>query len=46
MQPTTTAQLAVIQSIYKHKRPLAVGLEIFQHIEQSILDGLDRWGVE
>ena len=32
------AQLAVIQSLNKHKRPLAVGLEMFQHIEQSILD--------
>lgn len=32
------AQLAVIQRLDKHKRPLAVGLEMFQHIEQSILD--------
>ncbi len=32
------AQLAVIQSLDRHKRPLAVGLEMFQHIEQSILD--------
>jgi len=32
------AQLAVIQSLNKRKRPLAVGLEMFQHIEQSILD--------
>ncbi len=32
------AQLAVIQSLDKRKRPLAVGLEMFQHIEQSILD--------
>lgn len=32
------AQLAVIQSLDKHKRPLAVGLEMFQHIEQSALD--------
>jgi uncharacterized iron-regulated protein len=31
-------QLAVIQSLDKRKRPLAVGLEMFQHIEQSILD--------
>jgi uncharacterized iron-regulated protein len=31
-------QLAVIQSLDKGKRPLAVGLEMFQHIEQSILD--------
>ena len=33
-----TAQLAVIRSLNKRKRPLAVGLEMFQHIEQSILD--------
>ena len=32
------AQLAVIKSLNKRKRPLAVGLEMFQHIEQSILD--------
>ena len=32
------AQLAVIQSLDKRQRPLAVGLEMFQHIEQSILD--------
>lgn len=32
------AQLAVIQSLNKSKRPLAVGLEMFQHIEQSVLD--------
>ena len=32
------AQLAVIQSLDKRKRPIAVGLEMFQHIEQSILD--------
>lgn len=32
------AQLAVIQSLDKANRPLAVGLEMFQHIEQSILD--------
>ena len=32
------AQLAVIQSLDKRRRPLAVGLEMFQHIEQSILD--------
>jgi uncharacterized iron-regulated protein len=32
------AQLAVIQRLDKRKRPLAVGLEMFQHIEQSILD--------
>ena len=32
------AQLAVIQSLDKHQRPVAVGLEMFQHIEQSILD--------
>jgi len=32
------AQLAVIQSLDNRKRPLAVGLEMFQHIEQSILD--------
>jgi uncharacterized iron-regulated protein len=32
------AQLAVIQSLDKRKRPLAVGLEMFQHIEQSVLD--------
>ena len=32
------AQLAVIRSLKKRKRPLAVGLEMFQHIEQSILD--------
>lgn len=32
------AQLAVIQSLDKGKRPLAVGLEMFQHIEQSLLD--------
>ena len=32
------AQLAVIQSLDKRKRPVAVGLEMFQHIEQSILD--------
>ncbi len=32
------AQLAVIQSLDKRKRTLAVGLEMFQHIEQSILD--------
>ena len=32
------AQLAVIQSLDKRKRSLAVGLEMFQHIEQSILD--------
>ena len=31
-------QLAVIQSLNKKGRPLAVGLEMFQHIEQSILD--------
>jgi uncharacterized iron-regulated protein len=31
-------QLAVIQSLDKRKRPLAVGLEMFQHIEQSIFD--------
>jgi uncharacterized iron-regulated protein len=31
-------QLAVIQSLDKRKRPIAVGLEMFQHIEQSILD--------
>jgi uncharacterized iron-regulated protein len=31
-------QLAVIQSLDKRKRPMAVGLEMFQHIEQSILD--------
>jgi uncharacterized iron-regulated protein len=32
------AQLAVIKSLNKRERPLAVGLEMFQHIEQSILD--------
>jgi uncharacterized iron-regulated protein len=32
------AQLAVIQSLYKRERPLAVGLEMFQHIEQSVLN--------
>jgi uncharacterized iron-regulated protein len=32
------AQLAVIQNLDKRKRPIAVGLEMFQHIEQSILD--------
>ena len=32
------AQLAVIQSLDKRKRPLAVGLEMFQYIEQSVLD--------
>ncbi|BBO75538.1 hypothetical protein DSCW_29550 [Desulfosarcina widdelii] len=32
------AQLAVIQSLDKRKRPVAVGLEMFQHIEQSVLD--------
>jgi len=32
------AQLAVIRSLNQRKRPLAVGLEMFQHIEQSILD--------
>jgi uncharacterized iron-regulated protein len=32
------AQLAVIRSLDKRKRPLAVGLEMFQHIEQNILD--------
>ena len=32
------AQLAVIQRLDEHKRSLAVGLEMFQHIEQSILD--------
>lgn len=32
------AQLAVIQSLDNRQRPLAVGLEMFQHIEQSILD--------
>jgi len=32
------AQLAVIQSLDKRNRPLAVGLEMLQHIEQSILD--------
>lgn len=32
------AQLAVIQSLDNRKRPVAVGLEMFQHIEQSILD--------
>jgi uncharacterized iron-regulated protein len=32
------AQLAVIKSLDERKRPLAVGLEMFQHIEQSILD--------
>jgi uncharacterized iron-regulated protein len=32
------AQLAVIQSLNKRKGPLAVGLEMFQHIEQSVLD--------
>lgn len=32
------AQLAVIQSLDKRKRPIAVGLEMFQHFEQSILD--------
>ena len=32
------AQLAVIQSLHERQRPLAVGLEMFQHIEQSILD--------
>jgi uncharacterized iron-regulated protein len=32
------AQLAVIRSLNKRQRPLAVGLEMFQHIEQSILD--------
>jgi uncharacterized iron-regulated protein len=32
------AQLAVIQSLDKRERPIAVGLEMFQHIEQSILD--------
>ena len=32
------AQLAVIQSLDKRQRPIAVGLEMFQHIEQSILD--------
>ncbi len=32
------AQLAVIQSLDKRKRSVAVGLEMFQHIEQSILD--------
>lgn len=31
-------QLAVIQSLNNKGRPLAVGLEMFQHIEQSILD--------
>jgi len=31
-------QMAVIQSLDKRKRPIAVGLEMFQHIEQSILD--------
>ena len=31
-------QLAVIQSLHRKGRPLAVGLEMFQHIEQSILD--------
>jgi len=37
------AQLAVIQSLDKRKRPLAVGLEMFQHIEQSVLDAwVDR----
>ena len=32
------AQLAVIQSLDKRGRPIAVGLEMFQHIEQSILN--------
>jgi uncharacterized iron-regulated protein len=32
------AQLAVIRSLNKRKRPMAVGLEMFQHIEQSVLD--------
>ena len=32
------AQLAVIQSLDKRKRPIAVGLEMFQQIEQRILD--------
>ncbi len=32
------AQLAVIQSLNRRNRPIAVGLEMFQHIEQSILD--------
>jgi uncharacterized iron-regulated protein len=32
------AQLAVIKNLDKRKRPIAVGLEMFQHIEQSILD--------
>ena len=32
------AQLAVIQSLDAKARPLAVGLEMFQHIEQSILN--------
>ena len=32
------AQLAIIQSLDQRKRPLAVGLEMFQHIEQSVLD--------
>ena len=37
------AQLVVIQSLDKRKRPLAVGLEMFQHIEQSVLDAwVDR----
>jgi len=33
-----TAQMAVIRSLNERKRPLAVGLEMFQHIEQSVLD--------
>ena len=33
-----TAQLAVIQSLYERERPLAVGLEMFQTAEQSVLD--------
>jgi len=33
-----SAQLAVIQSLNNRKRPMAVGLEMFQHIEQSVLD--------
>ena len=32
------SQLAVIQSINQQGRPMAVGLEMFQHIEQSILN--------
>ena len=32
------SQLEVIQSLNKGKRPVAVGLEMFQHFEQSILD--------